>query len=240
MNEARSIIITGAGSGIGRVTARHFMANGWKVGLIGRRRKALEETAADNAALIMPCDVTDEGAVENAFESASRSWDRIDVLFNNAGRSLPPADPDQMSVTDFRDLINVNVTGMFICARAAFARMRRQAPMGGRIINNGSISAHVPRSGSIAYTTSKHAITGMTRSLSLDGRRYSIACGQIDIGNAATDLLSTIQKPDGQAEPMMDASVVASTVMQMASLPDGANMQFATVMATNMPFIGRG
>lgn len=240
MSEARSIIITGAGSGIGRVTARHFMANGWKVGLIGRRRKALEETAADNAALIMPCDVTDEGAVENAFESASRSWDRIDVLFNNAGRSLPPADPDQMSVTDFRDLVNVNVTGMFICARAAFARMRRQAPMGGRIINNGSISAHVPRSGSIAYTTSKHAITGMTRSLSLDGRRYSIACGQIDIGNAATDLLSTIQQPDGQAEPMMDASVVASTVMQMASLPDGANMQFATVMATNMPFIGRG
>lgn len=240
MNEARSIIITGAGSGIGRVTARHFMANGWKVGLIGRRRKALKETAADNAALIMPCDVTDEGAVENAFESASRSWDRIDVLFNNAGRSLPPADPDQISVTDFRDLVNVNVTGMFICARAAFARMRRQAPMGGRIINNGSISAHVPRSGSIAYTTSKHAITGMTRSLSLDGRRYSIACGQIDIGNAATDLLSTIQKPDGQAEPMMDASVVASTVMQMASLPDGANMQFATVMATNMPFIGRG
>ncbi|MDB6177516.1 SDR family NAD(P)-dependent oxidoreductase [Paracoccus sp. Z330] len=240
MTSARNILITGAGSGIGRVTARLFLDHGWQVGLMGRRHEALLDTAGSADALILPCDVTDEAAVDDAFEKAASAWGRVDALFNNAGRAAKPTAPDLLSVSEFRDVINVNVTGMFICARAAFRQMRSQSPQGGRIINNGSISAHVPRTGSIAYTTSKHAVTGMTRSLSLDGRDFGIACGQIDIGNASTKLLSDVNRPGIEAEPTMDASVVADTVMQMASLPEGANMQFVTVMATNMPYIGRG
>ncbi|MBC9248243.1 SDR family oxidoreductase [Paracoccus sp. 11-3] len=240
MTDRRSILITGAGSGIGRATARRFQQAGWKVGLIGRRKDSLQETTQGNDALILPCDVTDAQAVDAAFNKTVQAWGRLDVVFNNAGRGADPALPDEISPRSFADVINVNVIGMFHCASAAFRIMRAQAPQGGRIINNGSISAHSPRAGSIAYTTSKHAVTGLTRSLSLDGRAFNIACGQIDIGNAATELLTKVSASSPTAEPLMDVSVVADAVLHMASLPDGANVQFMTVMATNMPFIGRG
>lgn len=242
-----SIVITGAGSGIGRATARLFLARGWQVGLIGRRADALAESAQNHpAALLLPCDVTQADQVDAAFDAALAAWGRIDALFNNAGRNLAAATPDETSPEDFTAVIDVNVTGVFLCARAAFARMRSQTPQGGRIINNGSISAHAPRPGSLAYTASKHAVTGITRALSLDGRPFGIACGQIDIGNAVTEMAARMAKgvpqADGsiRAEAMMDVQAVAETVYHMASLPEGANMQFATVMATNMPFIGRG
>lgn len=238
--DRRSILITGAGSGIGRATARRFLRDGWHVGLLGRHLGSLRETAQDHEALILPCDVTDAAAVSDSFDKAAGLWGRLDVLFNNAGRGADPALPDQMDAATFADVINVNVNGMFNCASAAFRIMRAQQPQGGRIINNGSISAHAPRAGSVAYTTSKHAVTGLTRSLSLDGRPFGIACGQIDIGNAATELLQKVSSSSPQAEPLMDVRVVADSVMHMASLPTGANVQFMTVMATNMPFIGRG
>lgn len=236
---ASNIIVTGAGSGIGRASARHFLAQGWRVALIGRRRDPLEESAEGHEnALIQVCDIRDSAAVDAAFERIAAEWGRLDVLFNNAGRGLAPALPDQLAPDAFRDVIDTNVTGMFLCARAAFRIMRAQQPQGGRIINNGSISAHAPRPGSLAYTMSKHAVTGLTRSLSLDGRDFDIACGQIDIGNAATELLSRVS--DDSPEPMMQVQTVAEAVYHMASLPQGANIQFMTVMATNMPFIGRG
>ena len=175
MGGARSIIITGAGSGIGRATARRFLAAGWRVALLGRRADALRETAGENPALILPCDVTDETAVDAAFDRCHAEWGRLEVLFNNAGRGASPATPDAVDPGTFRDVIAVNVTGMFLCARAAFRLMRGQDPQGGRIINNGSISAHAPRPGSVAYTVSKHAVTGLTKSLSLDGRSFGIA-----------------------------------------------------------------
>ena len=237
---APSIIVTGAGSGIGRDTARLFLAEGWRVGLIGRRAEALEETAQGNPALILPCDVTDPEAVEAAFARAEAEWGRLDMLFNNAGMALKAALPDQVSPEDFRAVIDVNVTGMFLCARAAFGLMRRQQPRGGRIVNNGSISAHVPRAGSVAYTVSKHAVTGLTRSLSLDGRDHDIACGQIDIGNAATVLQQQAAAANPDAEPVIDAALVAEAVLNMARLPLSANVQFMTLMATRMPYIGRG
>lgn len=240
MTGARSIIITGAGSGIGRATARRFLAAGWRIALLGRRADALRETAGENPALILPCDVTDEASVDAVFDRCHAEWGRLDVLFNNAGRGADPALPDQIDPDTFRDVIAVNVTGMFLCARAGFRLMRGQDPQGGRIINNGSISAHAPRPGSVAYTVSKHAVTGLTKSLSLDGRPFGIACGQIDIGNAATELLTQVSTNAPDAEPLMDVSVVADAVLHMASLPPGANVQFMTVMATTMPFIGRG
>lgn len=243
----KSIIITGAGSGIGRATANAFMDAGWNVGLIGRRANALEETAngRDNA-LVLACDVTDETQVDAAFTTAKATWGAVDALFNNAGVSLPGQPVDEVDVDAFRNLININVIGSFICARAAFHTMRHQDPMGGRIINNGSISAYVPRWGSVAYTMSKHAITGLTRSASLDGRPFNIACGQIDIGNALTDMAVKMTKGVPQAdgslaiEPVIDAKNVANSVLYMASLPLDTNVQFMTVMATNMPYIGRG
>ncbi|WP_405404820.1 SDR family oxidoreductase [Paracoccus sp. Ld10] len=236
-----AIMITGAGSGIGQATARLFLDRGWRVGLIGRRADALRQTAAghDNA-LVLPCDITDDAAVEAAFGQAMKAWGRLDGLFNNAGRAAPLADPDQLSPDDFRDVIATNVTGMFLCARAAFAAMRAQSPQGGRIINNGSVAAHAPRLGSVAYTMSKHAVTGLTRSLSLDGRAVNIACGQIDVGNAATQLLREAAARDPDAEPVIDVATVADAVWHMATLPHGANVQFMTLIATNMPFIGRG
>lgn len=242
----KSIIITGAGSGIGRVTAQTFVKAGWRVGLIGRREDALRETAAGSDALVLACDVTDAAAVDAAFDRAIAAWGRVDALFNNAGTGLVQQTPDEVDADEFRRVIDVNVNGVFNCARAAFRVMRAQDPQGGRIINNGSISAHAPRPGSIGYTTSKHAVTGITRSVSLDGRPYNIACGQIDIGNALTDMAQAMTKGVAQAdgsvrvEPVMDVQVVADTVLHMASLPEGANVQFVTVMATNMPFVGRG
>ena len=235
------IVVTGAGSGIGQATARLFLRQGWDVALLGRRAGPLEETAAGHArALILPCDVTDEGAVQAAFERAQQGGRRLDALFNNAGRAAPLATPDRLDPAVFRDVIATNVTGMFLCARAAFGAMRAQDPQGGRIINNGSVSAHVPRPGSVADTMSKHAVTGLTRSLSLDGRPFGIACGQIDVGNAATRLLVEASEKEPGAEPMIDVETVAQAVWQMATLPEGANVQFMTLMATTMPYIGRG
>ncbi|SFD44230.1 SDR family oxidoreductase [Roseivivax sediminis] len=244
---AQGIVITGAGSGIGRLTGRAFLDAGWKVALVGRRPAPLEETAEGReGALVLPFDVTDEAAVAEGFATVAREWGRLDALFNNAGVSLGTGMIDEIEVADWHNLLNINVHGMFLCARAAFGLMRRQDPQGGRIINNGSISAHVPRYGSAPYTISKHAITGLTRSLSLDGREFDIACGQIDIGNALTDMAEKMTKGVPQAdgsvavEPVMDAEHVASSVLHMASLPLSANVQFMTVMASAMPYIGRG
>ncbi len=241
-----SIIITGAGSGIGRATAHAFLAAGWQVGLVGRREAPLAETASDSGALVLPCDVTDEADVDATFAKAAQHWGQVDALFNNAGVSLKGAPIDELSVSDIRHLIDVNVMGAFIAARAAFGQMRKQSPQGGRIINNGSVSAQVPRWGSAAYTASKHAITGLTRTLSLDGRPFNIACGQIDIGNALTDMAAAMTQGVPQAdgtnaiEEVMHVDNVAKSVLHMASLPLNANVQFMTVMATTMPYIGRG
>ena len=241
-----SIIITGAGSGVGRATAHAFMDAGWQVALVGRREAPLIETAGDSSALVLPCDVTKETDVDAAFAKAMQHWGNVDALFNNAGVSLGGAPIDELAVDDIRHLIDVNVMGAVIAARAAFGVMRKQSPQGGRIINNGSVSAQVPRWGSAAYTTSKHAITGLTRTLSLDGRAFNIACGQIDIGNALTDMAQAMTQGVPQAngemavEPVMDVKHVAASVLHMASLPLDANVQFMNVMATAMPFIGRG
>lgn len=242
-----SILITGAGSGVGRATAHAFLEDGWQVGLVGRRVEPLEETAAGNPnALVLPCDVTNEADVDATFGKAVVAWGRLDALFNNAGVSLGGAPIDELAVDDIRHLLDVNVMGAVIAARAAFGLMRKQDPQGGRIINNGSVSAYVPRWGSAPYTVSKHAITGLTRTLSLDGRPFNIACGQIDIGNALTEMAAKMTKGVPQAdgsmaiEPVMDVSHVATSVLHMAQLPLNANVQFMTVMATNMPFIGRG
>ncbi|GHE05095.1 3-oxoacyl-ACP reductase [Defluviimonas sp. 20V17] len=243
----RSIIITGAGSGVGRATAGAFLRAGWRVGLVGRRAGPLAETAQGaTEALILPCDVRDEAAVEAAFRKAQGEWGHLDVLFNNAGINVKSGPIDEIAVQDWRQVIDINLTGAFIAARAAFGLMRRQDPQGGRIINNGSISAHVPRWGSAPYTASKHAITGLTRSISLDGRPYDIACGQIDIGNALTEMAAKMTRGVPQAdgsiavEPVIDVAHVARAVLHMADLPLEANIQFMTVMATKMPFIGRG
>ena len=244
---SKSIIITGAGRGIGKATADVFLDAGWSVGLVGRNRDALEAVAAGcENALPLPCDVTNEADVAKAFGDAQKQWGRVDAIFNNAGVSLKSAPIDEIDVADWRNVIDINVTGSFICAKVAFGLMRAQDPQGGRIINNGSVSAYVPRWGSAAYTASKHAITGLTRTISLDGRPFSIACGQIDIGNALTDMAAKMTNGVPQAngeikvEPVMDVSNVAKSVLHMASLPLDANVQFMTVMATNMPYIGRG
>ena len=242
---SQTIIITGAGSGIGRACAEAFLEAGWTVGLIGRRAAPLEEIAAGTeAALALPCDVTDAAAVEAAFAQVVERWGRLDALFNNAGTGVFGATIDEIPLEDWKRCIDVNLTGSFLCARAAFAQMRRQDPQGGRIINNGSISAHVPRWGSVPYTASKHAITGLTRTLSLDGRAFNIACGQIDIGNAETEIVHGLRAQAIDAgkpvEPVMDVAHVAASVLHMASLPLDANVQFMTVMATTMPYIGRG
>jgi len=242
-----SILITGAGSGVGRASAKAFLAEGWHVGLIGRREEPLAETGEEhNQALVLPCDVTNEAEVDAAFGKAVAQWGRVDALFNNAGVSLGGAPINELGVDEIRHLLDVNVMGAVIAARAAFSIMRKQDPQGGRIINNGSVSAYVPRWGSAPYTISKHAITGLTRTLSLDGRAFNIACGQIDIGNALTEMAQKMTKgvpqADGQlaVEPVIDVAHIASSVVHMAQLPLDANVQFMTVMATNMPFIGRG
>lgn len=248
---AGTIIVTGAGSGIGRATARLFLAQGWKVGLVGRRAQALHDTAdgAENGAagaLILACDVTDPASVEAAFAQAVAAWGRVDVLFNNAGMGLPGKPIDEIAVEEWLAVSSVNITGMFLMARAAFGQMRKQLPQGGRIINNGSISAHVPRPGSAPYTMSKHAVTGLTRTLGLDGRAFDIACGQIDIGNALTDMATAMTKGVPQAdgsvkiEDVMDTAQVAQAVLHMAQLPLSVNVPFMTIMATKMPYIGRG
>ncbi|POX37611.1 3-oxoacyl-ACP reductase [Streptomyces sp. Ru73] len=246
----KTAVVTGAGSGIGRAVALTLAAAGWSVALAGRRADALEETAAlagDGAGLLaVPTDVTDEDAVAALFAAVRDRFGRVDLLFNNAGTFGPPVPLEELSYADWRSVVDVNLNGAFLCAQAAFRAMKEQSPQGGRIINNGSISAHTPRPHSVAYTATKHAMTGLTKSLSLDGRPYGIACGQIDIGNAATEMTGRMQTGILQAngelavEPVMDAADVARTVLHMAALPLAANVQFATVMATTMPYIGRG
>ena len=246
---AKVAVVTGAGSGIGASAATALAGDGWTVVIAGRRRPVLEELAAAHFDLTLdpvPTDVTDEESVRNLFEVAMTRHGRVDLLFNNAGMGGPPRDLDEIPLAEWRAVVDVNLTGAFLCTREAFGVMRRQQPQGGRIINNGSISAHSPRPRSIAYTATKHAITGLTKSTALDGRPYDIACGQIDIGNAATDLTTAIAEGAAQAdgsmraEPRMRVEDVARAVVYMASLPLDSNVSTMTVMATKMPFIGRG
>jgi len=240
-------VVTGASAGIGRACAEAFLGAGWQVALLARSGDALAEIADGNRqAIALPCDVTDEAQVHAAFDAVQARFGRVDLLFNNAGIMPKGALIDGVSLEDWQSAVDVNLTGMFLCARAAFGHMRRQMPQGGRIINNGSIAAHAPRPGSVVYTTTKHAITGLTKTLSLDGRAFNIACGQIDIGNAATDMTAGIGagalQADGTIRPeaRMDLAHVATTVLHMASLPLEANIAFLTIAATSMPWLGRG
>ncbi|MEO1733207.1 MAG: SDR family oxidoreductase [Pseudomonadota bacterium] len=236
----KAILITGASSGIGRATADLFLQSGWGVGVLARRADRLQQVIAGHSnGMALAADVTDAAAMEAAFDQFMTRFDRIDVLFNNAGLFSPPAPIDEVPLETWAQAVNVNLTGMFIAARLAFRNMRGQDPQGGRIINNGSISAHAPREGAICYTTTKHAITGLTKSLSLDGRPYDIACGQIDIGNAESEMVAALKSRTPGMETM-DVGHVATSVLHMANLPLSANVQFMTVMATKMPYIGRG
>ena len=247
----RIAVVTGAGSGIGRAVALALLGAGWRVALAGRRAEALEETrrlAGEGAGRALPVstDVTDEAQVKALFEKIAGAFGRLDLLFNNAGMGGPPIPFDELSLEQWRKVAAVNLDGAFLCAREAFALMKRQDPMGGRIINNGSISAHAPRPNSAPYTATKHAVTGLTKALALDGRAFDIACGQIDIGNAASEMaavmLKGVPQPNGMIapEPVMDLKAVADAVLYMAGLPLDANVLFMTVMATKMPFVGRG
>ncbi len=247
---AKVILVTGAGSGIGRAVALAFLARGDQVVLAGRRIGPLEETIAlsgrPDLALAHAADISDPRSVALLFEALDRRFGRLDVLFNNAGRGAPPVDFEDIALEDWRAVVDTNLTGYFLCAQHAFRRMKRQNPVGGRIINNGSLSAQVPRPRSAPYTATKHAITGLTRAVALDGRGHGIACGQIDIGNADTPMTARMSRgvlqPDGEmrAEPVMDVAAVAEAVLMMAALPLEANVLFITVMANQMPFVGRG
>ncbi|GGM35726.1 SDR family oxidoreductase [Dactylosporangium sucinum] len=242
-------VVTGAGSGIGRVVGAALLDAGWRVALAGRRVEPLRETAAgasSGEALVVPTDVTDAASVAALFGTVTERWGRVDLLFNNAGTFGPPGAVDEISVDDWRRVVDTNLTGAFLCAHHAYAVMKGQRPQGGRIINNGSVSAHAPRPGSVAYTATKHAITGLTKSISLDGRSSRIACGQIDIGNAATQMTAGFaggaRQGDGTmaTEPTFDAAHVCDAVLFMAGLPLDANVLFLTITATAMPFVGRG
>ena len=241
-------IVTGAGSGIGKACALALLAEGYSVALAGRRVEPLEEIAetAGTRAIAVPTDVGDPEAVRHLFAKTKATFGRLDLLFNNAGTGAPAVALEDLSLEQWQTVLDANLTGSFLCTQEAFKLMKAQTPRGGRIINNGSISAHTPRPNSAPYTATKHAITGLTKSTSLDGRKYDIACGQIDIGNALTPLAARMTEGVPQAngtvmaEPVMDVENVARAVVHMASLPDDANILFLTVMATKMPFVGRG
>jgi len=244
---AQVAVVTGAGSGLGREFAHALLAADFRVALLGRTIATLQETAGEHPdARVVQCDVTDEESVAHAFRDITGAWGRVDVLVNNAGEFGPSGDPDEIGADAWRHTIGVNLTGSFLCAREAFGIMKSQEPRGGRIINNGSVSAHSPRPGSAAYTASKHAITGLTKSLALDGRPYDITCGQIDIGNAATDMTARfgdgVRQADGsiRPEPTFDATYAAQAVVQMARLPLGVSVPSMTILASGMPFEGRG
>ncbi|MCG6927944.1 MAG: SDR family oxidoreductase [Acidobacteria bacterium] len=249
--DTKVAIVTGAGSGIGRAVAHALLREGYAVALAGRRQEALEETAREPGfpgarAFVVPTDVRDPSSVEALFARTRDHLGRVDLLFNNAGTNVPPTPIEDLTVEQWQSVVDTNLTGMFLCIREAFRVMGTQEPRGGRIVNNGSISAHVPRPHTAPYTATKHAVTGLTRSASLDGRRYDIACGQIDIGNTASAMTSAMKDGVPQAdgtvapEPTFDVQHVARAVLYMASLPLDANVQFMTVMATKMPYVGRG
>src|SRR3954468_11236358 len=240
-------VVTGAGSGIGREVAAALLRDGWRVALAGRRERALRESAGgSDAALVVPSDVRDPAAVRALFARVREAWGRVDLLFNNAGVFGSPSPLEDVPLEDWQAAVETNLTGCFLCAQEAVRAMKSQDPRGGRIINNGSISAHVPRPNAVAYTATKHAITGLTKAISLEGRAHDIACGQIDIGHASTPIPASIERgalqADGSivAEPTMDARHAAEAVVFMAGLPLDANVEFLTVMATKMPYVGRG
>jgi NAD(P)-dependent dehydrogenase (short-subunit alcohol dehydrogenase family) len=247
----KTAIVTGAGTGIGKAVAVALLGAGYRVAFAGRRREPLEQAiaaagVAPTRALAVPTDVADPVSVAALFAQVQKAFGRLDVLFNNAGISAPAALLEDLSYEQWKSVVDINLTGVFLCTQEAFKLMKSQTPRGGRIINNGSISAHAPRPNSAPYTSTKHAITGLTKSTSLDGRKYDIACGQIDIGNAGTEMAARMAKGVPQAngaiaiEPLMDVGHVASAVVYMAGLPLDANVQFMTIMATKMPFVGRG
>jgi NAD(P)-dependent dehydrogenase (short-subunit alcohol dehydrogenase family) len=249
--QSKVAIVTGAGSGVGKATAITLLQHGYCVALAGRRQEPLEQTMttaglSGERALVVPTDVGNPESVRALFAKTKEKFGRLDVLFNNAGVNAPGIPLEELSYEQWKSVVDINITGPFLCTQEAFKLMKSQNPRGGRIINNGSISAHAPRPDSAPYTATKHAITGLTKSISLDGRKYDIACGQIDIGNAATDMAARMAKGVKQAngeiavEPLMDVEHVARTVLYMANLPLDANVQFITVMATKMPFVGRG
>jgi len=244
-------VVTGAGSGIGKASSLALMRNGWSVVLAGRRKELLEDVAREGQAtgsrsLVVPTDVADAAAISNLFARTKETFGRLDLLFNNAGIGAPAVPMEDLSFEKWKAVVDTNLTGSFLCTQEAIRIMKDQTPRGGRIINNGSISAHAPRPNSVAYTSTKHAVTGLTKATSLDGRKYDIACGQIDVGNAETPLASRMKDGVPQAngtvmpEPLMDVEEVAKAVIYMASLPLNANVLFLTVMATKMPFVGRG
>jgi len=246
----RVAIVTGGGTGIGKAAALALLADGWSVAIAGRRKDPLEETVqqsgAGKRALAVPTDVADPASVQALFDATVKAFGRVDLLFNNAGRGLGQTLLEDVSVQDWKSVVDTNLNGMFYAIQSAFRVMKAQSPMGGRIINNGSISAHAPRPNSIAYTATKHAVTGLTKTASLDGRKYDIAVGQIDIGNAMTELAAKMAKGVPQAngeiktEPLIDVNIVGQSIVYMANLPLEANILFHTVMATKMPFVGRG
>lgn len=251
MTEDRYALITGAGAGIGYATSLALAKAGWRVALTGRRPAPLEQTAQDvealgRRALVCPCDIGDPQSVKALFAKVAESFGRLDLLFNNAGAGAPPVPMEELTYEQWKAVIDVNLTGAFLCAQGAIAMMKSQSPKGGRIINNGSVSAHAPRPNSAPYTATKHAITGLTKSIALDGRVHDIACGQIDIGNALTDMArkmtTGVPQADGRIaiEPTIDPEQVGAAVVHMASLPLSANILTMTIMATKMPFVGRG
>ena len=243
-------LITGAGTGIGKSAALALLGDGYNVALVGRRRELLEKTAADAgagaAALVLPADLSKPAEVKRVFAKLKETWGRLDVLFNNAGMGAPAVPMEDLSYEQWQQVVDINLTAMFLCSQEAIRIMKNQKPKGGRIINNGSISAHAPRPFSAPYTATKHAVTGLTKSISLDNRQHDIACSQIDIGNAATEMTERmtrgVPQPNGttMVEPRMDVAHVGSAILYMARLPLDANVQFMTIMATKMPFVGRG
>ncbi|HEU4924190.1 MAG TPA: SDR family oxidoreductase [Burkholderiales bacterium] len=246
----RVALVTGAGSGIGKSAALALLKDSYHVALVGRRKDMLEKTAAESGAkdrtLVLPGDITKDDQVAKVFSELKSKWGRLDVLFNNAGMGAPAVPMEELPISKWREVVDLNLTAMFMCIQEAIRIMKTQDPKGGRIINNGSISAHAPRPMSVAYTATKHAVTGLTKCVSLDGRKHDIACGQIDIGNALTELAARMAKGVPQAdgsvrpEPLMDVKHVGEAVLQMANLPLDVNVQFMTIMATKMPFVGRG
>lgn len=250
MDTSRVALVTGAGTGIGRAAALALLGAGWRVVLAGRRREPLDgvvtESGAGARALAVPADVADPASVQALFAATTGAFGRLDLLFNNAGVNAPGVPLEDLTIEQWKNVVDINLSGMFYCIQQAFRVMKAQSPRGGRIINNGSISAHTPRPNSIAYTATKHAVMGLTKTASLDGRKYDIAVGQIDVGNAATEMAMRMAKGVPQAngeiavEPLMDVAVVGQSVLYMANLPLEANVMFHTVMATKMPFAGRG